>query len=365
MKIRPFFTLLLLSLPLCFSLEIYAQGRNPQQDLSILVWLDTDAASNQLVTGQLKNGSTTELYACVRMEFNLHGRHPQNWLTGGPVIGTAVVELRDVQPNRVRKFAQQIPSRPRSVSRKSITDCSPAPEIQEVVLYENANFGGRQKSFGIDDHVIPLDFNDVASSIKVPKGLVAIVFEHADAGGGYGLWVDFLEDQPNLARYNLDEEISYLKIFRAKTSDGGTWVRNHKLNGEFKPGYFHMGRSQPPAYPDPVVGRKPENIKPPPVTCTVTGDVKDDEPRYKTVITLHLPNGSPTQFSATVIDRKYTIRNVPGGTYRVMGTGTYPRSTTESGKPMGLGIFSDSDQIVTCSDGQANSIAFAIRSIEG
>ena len=33
----------------------------------------------------------------------------------------------------------------------------------------------------------------------MPVGLVAILYVHADEGGGYGRWVDLLEDCPNLA----------------------------------------------------------------------------------------------------------------------------------------------------------------------
>jgi len=93
--------------------------------------------------------------------------------------------------------AQSPPSAP-GVSR-----FRPIPPIEialsTVTLYEDANFGGRSKSVSAGDYRLS-DFEGIASSIKVPQGFVAILYEHADQGGGYGISVDLLEDCPYLSK---------------------------------------------------------------------------------------------------------------------------------------------------------------------
>ncbi len=363
MKTHHLFSIMMLvSISFCFNLKTHAQPRNPQQDLSNLVRLDT-VAGHQYVSGELYNSSVNR-YPCVRMEFNLHGASGRGIIVNGPVTGVTRVEVLEVLPNRMHKFSQQLNAPAVTVSKGPITDCSPPPETQSVVLYESPNFGGRSKAFPVGNYRLfsAQDFNDVASSIKVPEGLVAIVYEHADEVGGWGHFVDFLEDQPNLATYNFDKKISYLKIFVKKGHDG-SWIRNTKPNGQFKEGYWHVSKFWPPSYPDPVVGEKPSNIKLP-VPCSVSGTVKDDRSGYGTRITLY-SNGSPTQFSVGVIGGKYTIANVPEGTYEVRGRGNYPHGTTASGMPTGLGIFAEDTQIMRCSDGQFNPVNFKIGPIEG
>lgn len=225
----------------------------------------------------------------------------------------------------------------------------------KITVYENPNFEGRSKSFGIGSHsFLPaVGFNDVVSSIKVPAGLVVVVYEHAGPSGGYGHYVDFLEDQPDLARYNMDNKISHLEIFNQSGPDG-KWVRNGIRAGRFTPGFWHAERE------DPKVGEK---SPPRPVVCTIAGAVLNDLPQYRTRVTLYR-DGSPTNLSARALNRRYTILNVLPGTYELRGTGRYPVENTTRG-PMGLGIFAQGSQAVTCdNEGRSNSVNFEIRSIE-
>lgn len=358
------FTVMLLFLVLCFGLKTHAQPRNPQTDLSNLAWLEK-VAGQWHVGGELQNKSVNR-YPCVRMEINLHAAAGLGQTGHGPVISVATVELQNVLPNRTTKFSQPLTTPTVTVSRKSITDCSPPPETQSVVLYESPNFGGRSRSFPIGNYrfMSAQDFNDVASSIKVPEGLVAVVYEDADDGGGYGLFVDFLEDQPTLVPFQLNKKISYLKVFLKRPRSGLSWIRNTKENGVFKEGFWRESKFWPPVYPDPIVGTKPGNIKQP-VPCTVSGDVQRNLATYKTTITL-LRNGSPTPFSVTITGTKYTIPNVPAGTYEVKGSGKYPRGTLPNGMPSGLDIFAEGTRTLTCgSDGSFNAVNFEIRPIEG
>src|SRR5262245_31248618 len=65
-----------------------------------------------------------------------------------------------------------------------------------VTLYENRDFGGTSITVDEGDtrFPTPAEFNDAASSIRVPAGYCAILYEHANENGGYGSWVDLLED---------------------------------------------------------------------------------------------------------------------------------------------------------------------------
>jgi hypothetical protein len=127
-----------------------------------------------------------------------------------------------------------------------------------VVLYDEPNFQGRSMSFGPGKYRL-FDFNDLASSIKVSKGLVAIVYEHSDEGGGYGEWVDFLEDQPDLRKYGFDNKISHLAVF-ASERPGLVYERNNIEDGRFVPGHWNS-RQESPVNSNPVIGPSmPPNV---------------------------------------------------------------------------------------------------------
>lgn len=100
-----------------------------------------------------------------------------------------------------------------------------------VTIYEDANFGGRSKTLAPGGYrfFMPEDFNDVVSSIKVPAGMCAVLFEHADDGGGYGISVDLLEDCPALSVYGFDDKVSYITVF--STTNPQVEVRDHRGGG--------------------------------------------------------------------------------------------------------------------------------------
>ena len=86
-------------------------------------------------------------------------------------------------------------------------------QVGEVTLYENADYGGRFElvqpiaTGGTGRSVQQL--NEKSSSVKVPAGMVAIVYEHANDISGYGRYVELMEDCPNLSVYGLDNKISF------------------------------------------------------------------------------------------------------------------------------------------------------------
>ena len=119
--------------------------------------------------------------------------------------------------------------------------CSPAV-AQQVVLYENKNFQGRSKSVGVGEHRLS-DFDAVASSIRVPGGLVAVLYEHADDNGGYGVSVDLLEDRPDLSKVSFDKKAAYVSVFVGKDARGFVWARNRMDNGTFVAGHWERARA--------------------------------------------------------------------------------------------------------------------------
>jgi hypothetical protein len=135
-------------------------------------------------------------------------------------------------------------------------------EQPTIVIYDGPNFQGPSKSFGIGQHRLfnTEDFNDSASSIKVPKGVGVIVYEHADEGGGFGEWVDFLEDQPDLSAYRFDNKISYLEIFATRRGSE-VYERNKIESGRFVE-HRWVYANEAPVNSDPVVAPspKPPNI---------------------------------------------------------------------------------------------------------
>src|SRR5215469_9932886 len=109
--------------------------------------------------------------------------------------------------------------------------------MADVTLFENAGFQGRSTTLGPGEHRLS-DFNDIASSIRVSAGMVAYVYEHADASGGYGLSADFLEDCADLSAYYLNDKISYVSVCPARQASGLIWVRGRLVNGEYVPGHW-------------------------------------------------------------------------------------------------------------------------------
>jgi hypothetical protein len=157
--------------------------------------------------------------------------------------------------------------RPRPIPPRRV----PQIEEQKVELYENTNFTGTVKLLSPGQYVLS-DFNDIASSVRVPPGLVAVIYEHADNGGKYGMSVDLMEDCPDLSGYDFNDKTSYIVIFNSVkygTPDkpGNFYYRrNRKGNGQFVPGHWERER---------VNGQKPDNS--PPAVVFLTTDPDDIE----------------------------------------------------------------------------------------
>lgn len=110
-----------------------------------------------------------------------------------------------------------------------------------VTIHEDTNFGGRSKTLPPGDYKLS-DFNAIVSSIKVPAGYVAIIYEHVDGGGGFGRSVDLLEDCLDLSKFNLNDKASYISVF-SSTRQGFLWVRSSIINGQFVFGHWERPRA--------------------------------------------------------------------------------------------------------------------------
>jgi hypothetical protein len=253
---------------LLVSLESYSYAqttKNPQQDLYLSMSKAPAPTEYGAVYGSLKNTSANN-YPCVLLQFDLYTRYDlRKPGEEAKHLGILSVEVRNLQPGVQRLFFRPLPY-PAGIGARSTTECSEQPNNQTVVIYENPNFQGRSMTFGIGRHRLfnTEDFNDVAASIKVPKGLVAIVYEHADEAGGYGSWIDFLEDHADLRTHGFDKKISYLDVFsreKVKPANGSTpsetfiYARNKEVNGIFVPGnWIELSPTELNANSNPVAG---------------------------------------------------------------------------------------------------------------
>jgi len=119
----------------------------------------------------------------------------------------------------------------------------PDPSAQVIGIYENPNLGGRSQILGVGEYRL-CDFNDLASSIYVPTGLVAMLYEHADAGGGYGISVDLLENRFDLSQVGFNDKLSYIRVFNRYANVGTyIWMRNSVQNGQFIWGHWERTRA--------------------------------------------------------------------------------------------------------------------------
>ena len=114
-----------------------------------------------------------------------------------------------------------------------------------VTVFKDVNFSGQSKTFGIGSFALN-DSNNLAnmvSSITIPAGLVAIIYDQADANGGYGTSVDLMEDCPQLSAYNFDDKPAYITVFSAKNTEGFIWVRGKMLNAQYVAGHWERARA--------------------------------------------------------------------------------------------------------------------------
>jgi hypothetical protein len=152
--------------------------------------------------------------------------------------------------------------------------------MAEVVIFQDANFQGVSHAIPVGEFGVGLKtwhLDDAVSSIRVPPGMVAVVYEFADLAGGYGRFVDFLEDQPDMSVFGLNDQISWVAAFAANSAQKGQWVRNAVSAHGFVAGHWSGSQDPIASNPTPVVAP----YAPPPALVharTVTGDPWQNPP---------------------------------------------------------------------------------------
>lgn len=138
---------------------------------------------------------------------------------------------------------------------------------QKVVLYDQSNYTGAFNAYGPGQYLLS-NFNDITSSIKVPAGMVAYLYEHGTATQGYGISVDLLENAADLSVYNFNDKLSYLVVFYSSKENKYDWARNAMTNGQFVPGHWERKRATPMP-PNTVAVVSPPIAAPLPTTPSV------------------------------------------------------------------------------------------------
>ncbi len=109
-----------------------------------------------------------------------------------------------------------------------------------VVIYERKNFNGRSLPLAAGEHRLT-DWRP--SSIQVPAGFVAYLYESVDSGGGFGVSVDLLEDHRDLDDLNLAGRVSFITVFPSTRDTNFIWARNSMQNGQFVAGHWERARA--------------------------------------------------------------------------------------------------------------------------
>lgn len=163
--------------------------------------------------------------------------------------------------------------------------------VPQVVIYEHANFSGQSKSFGEGNYRFygNTDLNDMSSSIKVPNGLVAVIYEHANDAGGYGIYIDLMEDCASLSVYDFNDKVSYLRVFAA-AKPGYLYARNRMTNNEFVPGHWERERAN---------GAKPDNSR-----GVVSPALTPQTPTSSTSTTVNGPTTTITSLGVQTLEGK-------------------------------------------------------------
>jgi len=87
----------------------------------------------------------------------------------------------------------------------------------DVTIYDAVNFGGRSATLAVGGYTLsgPTAPLDKVSSIQVPAGMVALVYELADNAGGYGRSADLMENYADVSTLGL-AGIAYVDVFLAE-----------------------------------------------------------------------------------------------------------------------------------------------------
>ena len=84
-----------------------------------------------------------------------------------------------------------------------------------------------------------------------------------------------------------------------------------------------------------------------------------------TIVSVYSAPDRTPRVSVGVMNGRYSIPNVPEGSYEVRGMMSNPMTRMTSRGPAGLKVIADGDQAVTCQQGQPIQVNFRIGSSGG
>lgn len=90
----------------------------------------------------------------------------------------------------------------------------------EVFIYRDSRYNGESKSVKIGSlrFFTKSDFNDDISSLKIPQGLLVLLYEHANDKGGYGRMVMLSGNIENLEQIGFNDMASYIVVKKVKSA---------------------------------------------------------------------------------------------------------------------------------------------------
>jgi hypothetical protein len=128
---------------------------------------------------------------------------------------------------------------------KTITITNPLPSNPSptVTVYENENFSGKSKTLAVGSYNLFALQGIKVSSIKVPTGFYAVLYDNIDDGGGYGISIDLLEDVSDLAVFNMNDKVAFIEITNTPQRQGFIWIRGIMQNGQYMPPHWERARA--------------------------------------------------------------------------------------------------------------------------
>lgn len=135
------------------------------------------------------------------------------------------------------------------VRRFPTTDAIPQParrlpntdavliQLAPTTIFSSSGFNGQPQELSLGENRI-----SGASSIRVPPGTVAVLYQFADDAGGYGVSVDVMEDQSDLASFGLDR-VAFVRIFAARKDNLFSYARGAMRDGQYIPGHWERDRA--------------------------------------------------------------------------------------------------------------------------
>jgi hypothetical protein len=154
------------------------------------------------------------------------------------VASLCILPMLNAQVVRDHRSPAKTPA-PKTFNNNASTVLLSAP--REITLFESPGFTGQSKVYKEGDYPLS-DFNDQASSIKVPPGMGVMIYENVNNAGGYGAYIDLLEDCADLSTYQFNDNVSFIRVFAAD-KPGYVYVRNKMVNNQFVPGHWERKRA--------------------------------------------------------------------------------------------------------------------------